>query len=791
MLGGKSRFFRVLRAAAVSVALLFLGGWMIGSFTLWRWLVTAIVLVVGIPNLSYPDLPPEQEFARVAVAIKQSDNDIHGRKRLKEVRAELAEADLSRAEQCDLEAELAMQLVQFGDVDEAVRRIESAIATARDDPRLREKLPSLWRTGTIVYLRAAEQQNCVDRHCAQSCIFPIQRGGVHAKRKSAEAARRLLEKYLATNPPDAEGMAWLLNVINMTLGEYPDRVPPRYRLDPAALRPEAPAPRFVDIAPELGINRLSLAGGVAVADYDNDGRLDILSSTSDPDGPLALWHNLGDGHFKNIAEQAGLTAQLGGLNCQTVDYNNDGNQDIFVLRGGWFVLQGRIRNSLLRNNGDGTFTDVTREAGLADPAYPAQAAVWADFDNDGLLDVFVGNESLTELIALPSANFPSQLFHNNGDGTFTDVAARAGVANHGWVKGAAAGDYDNDGDVDLYISNHCLWNDRYGRNRLMRNNGDGTFTDVASSMGVVQPARSFATWFFDYDNDGWLDLMVCPYGAPDEGDVLQATIRDYRGVKNQPYISRLYHNDHGKRFVDVADQLGLAHPWLAMGASFGDVDNDGFLDIYLGTGEPRYEALVPNVMLRNDQARRFQNVTAAMGVGHLQKGHGVAMADFDNDGDQDLYADLGGFYPGDQFSNALFLNPGNGNHFLKLRLVGVETNRQAIGVRVTLQVDTPGGPREIHRASGIISSFGSHPQRLEIGLGRADRIVRLTIDWPTSGTRQTFDRVPLDALIRVTEGQTTFERLDLEAIDFAQHLKAATDETTATAADVPAKSRAQ
>ena len=168
-----------------------------------------------------------------------------------------------------------------------------------------------------------------------------------------------------------------------------------------------------------------------------------------------------------------------------------------------------MTNSLLRNNidrGDATFTDVTEAAGLSEPALPTQAAAWGDIDNDGDLDLYIGNESRSEDPTSPHA-YPAQLFRNNGNGTFTDVALSAGVANFRYTKGAALGDFDNDGDLDLYVSN-------VGPNRLYRNEGDGTFVDVAAELGVEEPAgRSFAAWFFDYDNDGWLDLFVSAYDA--------------------------------------------------------------------------------------------------------------------------------------------------------------------------------------------------------------------------------------------------------------------------------------
>jgi hypothetical protein len=203
-----------------------------------------------------------------------------------------------------------------------------------------------------------------------------------------------------------------------------------------------------------------------------------------------------------------------------------------------------------------------------------------------------------------------------------------------------------------------------------------------------------------------------------------------------------------------------------MGCNFGDLDNDGWLDIYLGTGEPSLTVLMPNVLLWNRGGERFLDVTSAAGMGHLQKGHGVAFADFDHDGDQDVLHQLGGFYLIDRFHSALFENPGFGNHWLALELVGTRGNRAAIGARVKVVLETPRGPREIHRAPGAVASFGGSPHLQEIGLGDATRIVRLEIRWQGTREPQVFESVPLDAALRVREGSPELERLERKSVSF-------------------------
>jgi hypothetical protein len=492
------------------------------------------------------------------------------------------------------------------------------------------------------------------------------------------------------------------------------------------------------------VDAYDLAGGVAVEDFDGDGLLDVVTSSMDPRTPLRFFRNTGQGGFEPRAEEAGLSEQLGGLNVLTADYDGDGDFDLLVLRGAWLKDLGQIRNSLLRNDGSGRFTDVTHQAGLARPARPSQAAVWGDFDGDGDLDLFVGNESRREIGSPPGGEFPSQLFRNDGDGSFTDVAGAAGVTNDRYCKGVTAGDYDNDGDLDLYVSNT-------GPNRLYRNDGGGRFRDVALEAGVVEPAgHSFAAWFFDVDNDGWLDLFVGPYEAS-----LVDIANDYLGRTSIGERPRLYRNERG-RFRDVTRGAGLQKVCLPMGANFGDLDGDGFLDVFLATGGPSYALLVPNRTFLNDGRGGFREVTRTGGFGHLQKGHGVAFADLDEDGDQDVYNQLGGFFRGDAYRNALFLNPGRGHRWLKLRLVGAASPRSGVGARIRVVVDTPRGVREIHRAVGSVSSFGGSPLRQEIGLGDARAVRRVEIRWPRTPEPQVLEGVELDAALVVTEGRAGF-----------------------------------
>ena len=605
----------------------------------------------------------------------------------------------------------------------------------------RRSLVTLFKTG-VASLRWGETVNCAVNPSANSCLLPFQPDAIHRQQKGSRRAIVMFTKVLESISADLPmhlGARWLLNVAHMTLGEYPQQVPSRYRLPVEAFDSGESTPRFANIAPRLGLDSSSLSGGVIVDDVDNDGDLDIVVSTWDPRGQVRLFRNEGDGTFTDRTRQAGLLGLYGGLNMVQTDYDNDGWVDLFVLRGAWLGRNGRHPNSLLHNNGDGTFTDVTFEAGLGDVHYPTQSAAWADYDNDGDLDLYIGNESSDELRA------PGQLFRNKGDGTFTDVAAEAGVENLRYAKGVVWGDYDGDRRPDLYISNYRQ------ANRLYRNNGDGTFTDVAEALGVTGPTASFPAWFWDMDNDGVLDLYVAAYSAGIEDLAANAL-----GRPDSAERARLYRGTGRGGFEDVAGTYGLLRPNAPMGANFGDLDNDGFLDFYVGTGYPDYHNLMPNVMYRNQRGRAFADVSYAAGVAHLQKGHAVGFADLDNDGDQDIFEQMGGAFPGDAARDVLYENPGFGNHWLTVQLVGVHSNRAAIGARIRALVVEDGQARQIVKHVNSGGSFGANPLQQTIGLGHSNRIDTLEVFWPTSNLTQTFHDVPIDRAIRIVEGKPSY-----------------------------------
>jgi hypothetical protein len=648
----------------------------------------------------------------------------------------------------------------------------------------------------VAWLRLGETENCCSRHGPESCILPIRGGGVHKNEEGSRQAikyfQQVLENVATGKTSDKElGMSarWLMNIAYMTLDEYPQQVPPEYLIPVEYFQSEVEFPEFKNVAPKLGLETYNHAGGVVVDDFDNDDYLDILTSSSNPSTQTRFFRNNRDGTFTDRTKEAGLTGIYGGLNLVQADYNNDGNLDVLILRGAWHREFGKRPNSLLRNNGNATFTDVTFEAGLGQEHYPTKTASWADFDNDGDLDLFIGNEHSPAIGDLESLNSnenssrfdsPCQLFSNNGDGTFTDVAAEAGIQSRVYAMGTVWGDYDNDRYPDLYLGGDSPEDRR--NNCLFRNNGNGTFTDVAFRLGLTRPKYSFPGWFWDFDNDGNLDIYISAHQksvglltldalnadtAADKG-VVRGT-SDFGvppGSESESWefeLPGLYRGDGQGGFDDVAAEQKLNYPTEPMGANFGDVNGDGYLDFYLATGNVPYWELRPNVMFLNNGGQGFSNVTMGGGFGHLQKGHGVSFADIDNDGDQDVYVQMGGQLPGDKYYDALFENPGFSNRWITIKLVGKQSNASAIGARIHVKILESGEPRSIYRRVNSGGSFGCNPLRQNIGLGKADRIESIEIYWPTSDLTQTFQEVAMDQPIQITEGESSSKTIEINS----------------------------
>jgi hypothetical protein len=661
---------------------------------------------------------------------------------------------MSAGQRLRLNVLIANERVRAGDTRKGIEDLENALATmeAGEVAATEESFFALHDNLGIAWLRLGEQENCLKNHTTDSCLIPIRGEGVHTL---MEGSRRAIEHYRANleQQPDDLGTQWLLNLAYMTLGEYPDGVPERWRISPRVFEEEESGiRRFRDVAPAAGVDAVGLAGGSAVEDFDGDGLLDIVVSSSGLHDPLRYFHNEGNGTFAEATILAGLAGQIGGLNLEQADYDNDGDVDLLVLRGAWMSEEGNMPNSLLRNEGDGTFTDVTRRSGLF-TLHPTQVAAFADYDNDGWLDLYIGNES-------SKIPHPCQLFRNRGDGTFVDVAERVGLNHVGYVKGAAWGDVDNDGLIDLYVSQF------YQDNILYRNLGNKPEGwRFEAKTGVPGPTESFPTWFWDYDNDGWLDLFAGGYKIDDLGDIARA----YLGEDFTSDHSRVYHNDGDGTFTETTEALGVVdRVLLAMGANYGDLDNDGFPDCYIGTGIPDLRSLTPNRMLRNQGGTRFQDVTTTGGFGNVQKGHGVSFADLDNDGDLDIFQVMGGAFEGDLYQNVLYENPGHGNRWLRLYPQGVESNRGAVGGRVRVRVRrSDGSSRDIHQLIGTGGSFGANPLTPNIGLGDAVALEFVELTWPATNQSQRWQGLELDRAYVLREGEPQASIVELPSFRFA------------------------
>ena len=530
-------------------------------------------------------------------------------------------------------------------------------------------------------------------------------------------------------PTERREALWLLKVAYDRRDGYPQELDPRYRFHVYAPPGASTDLHFVDIGSRAGVGKKDRGRGSAWLDYDLDGDLDLFSVGIQIEH--ALYRNDGDGRFGDATREAGLADPRGGWAASAADFDNDGDDDLFTSRDAW---EGNAPNSLYRND-LGEFTDIGIRAGLADSA-DSFTATWLDFDLDGYLDLYVAN-------GVGGSGGENTLLHNRKNGTFLDVATQALVADSSKTIGTAAGDFDGDGFIDLYAVNIG------DLNRLYRNKGDGTFVDVAERAGVLFPLEGgYVAFFFDLDNDGQLDLFVSTMSA--FPDVLNSQVTGEAIEPNRPF---LYRNMGDGTFSDITVPAGLARSFGTMGAGFGDVDNDGFVDIYLANGGPQMARLEPNALYRNMGDGTFNDITATSGTGSLGKGHGATFADFDQDGDLDLYAGLGGHYDADVWDNILYRNDGPAHHYIEIELVGTRANRNGLGTRITAFAQGR-AIRAVHQ-SGF--GFGtSNGPALHLGLGAATRIDSLYLTWP-GGTRQHLFDLPVDCSIRLVEDDAHYQ----------------------------------
>ena len=635
------------------------------------------------------------------------------------------------------------ECLNAGNTDEAIGVMSQVInALKLTWETLNTDNKSLLDLLAISYMRKGELENCAANHNAQSCIIPIQGNGIHKLPYGSQNAIEIYKMILTKFPDDLQSR-YLLNIAYMTLGKYPDSVPRQWLIESEIFKQNVTGNIvFKDVGGKKGVDMNGISGGCVVEDLDNDGLLDIMASSYGLSDQVRYMRQQKDGSFKTETLSSGLVGITGGLNLVHADFNNDGFADFAILRGGWWGKNAKFPLSLIKNNGNNSFEDVTIESGLYSP-YPTQTAAWGDFNNDGWIDLFVAHE-----------NYPCQLFINN-KGKFKDIAPKLGLNITTFAKGCVWGDINNDGFPDLYLSAlgapNKLWLNKPGANP-----GERIFEDISRSAGVEEPLYSFPTWFFDFDNDGWLDLFVSGYDTRRFSQVGGDAARDMLGMPPLGELPRLYHNNGNNTFTDVSAAYGVNHVNYAMGCNFGDIDNDGWLDYYLGTGAPEYTSIVPNKLYRNIGGKKFEDITYATNTGHIQKGHAVAFADIDNDGDRDIYEVMGGAVEGDRFRNVLFENSSaTGNHWVQLKLEGTNSNKAAIGARVRIKIKMPdGGSQNFYHTVCTGGSFGSSPLRIEAGLGKATAIEEIEIRWPnTKQSVEVITNVSMDTLVKIKEKQ--------------------------------------
>ena len=499
----------------------------------------------------------------------------------------------------------------------------------------------------------------------------------------------------------------------------------------------------------------TMGAGCLFFDYNNDGHLDIYFVNSgktcanpsiqrtDLPEMNALYRNNGDGTFADVTAQSGFGSNVGyGMGCVSADYNNDGDADLYLTNYG--------KNQLYRNNGDGTFTDVTTHAGVADSRWSVSAS-FGDYDLDGYLDLYVVNYLDYQIetahpcilegvhIYCGPHEYPGvqdTLYRNNGDGTFTDVTANAGVLNDGKGLGVLFTDYNNDGHPDIFVANDAV------EDFLYQNNGDGTFTDVAVSAGIAYNSEGRATASMgiangDYDNDGLLDLFITNFSLE---------------------VNSLFHNDGDGFYSMTTFETGLGEPsfsQLGFGTQFLDADNNGTLDLFVANGHvwDNVSEITPSLFYKqncqfftNTGEDKFRDISEKVGAffTHPVVARGTAIGDYDNDGDVDILVSCSNNIP------ILLRNDSQiNNNWLKIELVGTESNRDSIGSKVVIMIDDITLVREVTCGGSYAS--GSELM-LHFGLGTSPKVESIEVKWQ-SGHAQRLKEIPTNQVIRIEENR--------------------------------------
>lgn len=604
----------------------------------------------------------------------------------------------------------------------------------------------------LSYMRLAESKNCLDRLLDESdadphqvlCTLPLD--AHHRRQVYSRKAAGVFEKLLNEYDPDDRVYQWLLNFSYMTVDGYPHEVPQQYQLGAnfvdyfhgetrENMERKYEWLRLRDRAKEFGIDKMSTSPGLAVEDFNRDGYLDAITGGSFTS--VSYFENDGGKGFIDKSDESGLSKIRGTHIMSAADYDNDGWMDVFISRPfgsrlGDFVL--------MRNNRDGTFTDVTVSSGLLkkeeerDERALAWASLWGDIDNDGDLDLFVGLWSFyngvdSSTYITPFTDNMQAVLYRNDEGSFTDVTKEYGldkIVRGRSIFGGAFGDFDGDGYIDMALT--PMW---VPSAILIKNEGGKRFveTDLLESS-----TWGFMASFLDYNHDGLLDLYVG--GSGSAYGVTEQTVfgESFDTFNNE---TTLWIQQADGSWEGRPDYFTGNMPMATMGTSFGDLNNDGAYDFYLGTGSPEGWLVLPNLMFMGQRengvvAGPMDNISMLNDLGSIQKGHGIVFFDFDEDGDQDLYSSLGGMWPGDAWPDQFFVNESKlDNSWLKIRLRGRESNRFGVGARIKVVSRNESGdltPHYYYMTNKTV--FGSAPYLAHMGLADAVAVERVEVTWP-------------------------------------------------------------
>jgi FG-GAP-like repeat/ASPIC and UnbV len=625
------------------------------------------------------------------------------------------------------------------------------------------------------YMRYAEADNCLfkllgnaqasmeqgaGRHCCHKkghlCCLPLRRfhDKPEASRKAAKSFERLLDRYAPRN----RLYQWLLNFSHMTLNSFPEGVPVRYQIASNFIdafygerarktEEELSYLRFEERGEDFAVNLYGTGRGVAVEDFDKDGYLDIVTGGGFEE--VRYFRNLRGERFVDVTEEVGLAGIKQPFMITAADYDNDGWQDLFICR-----PFGRFQ--LFQNNRDGTFRDVTESSGLLGPLSEGDIAAtwvpaWGDVNNDGYLDLFLAQWGLKlpfvrGLMAKPRMD--SKLFINEG-GHFVDRTKEYGLASivkDQYFIGATFGDYDGDGYPDLFLSSPTR-----NASVLLKNVQGRRFekTDL-----IRRAEGGFVAAFVDLNHDGRLDIFQAGF-ADATTSTEMAVFGDHLSSYHSGHSAVFLQSEDG-RFVERSDIFDM--PMGTMGASFGDINNDGAYDFYLGTGDPEGWFVLPNLMYMGQTegtkcVPRMRNVSMINGFGTIQKGHGIVFFDFDNDGRQDIFSSLGGMWPADRWPSQLLVNRSQlTNTWVKIRLRGRQTNYFGVGCMIKVTAKNSKA-EEITRYYHMDNKtgFGSAPYLAHIGLMDAVRIESVRVYWPVSRRWETYT-ADLNAMTILEEG---------------------------------------